>query len=162
MKSTGGYTLVEALVYLTILIIVSVFVIGAILSTARLFAVAQDLRNIHTSAETAVERIAREIRFADSVTTGSSILGSNPGTLVLSSIDPETEIAQTITISVAGNRITIQKNSSLVEYLTPNTTTVTNLIFRHVATTTPQAVKIEVGIENTHNFYNTAILRRSY
>lgn len=162
MKSTGGYTLAEALVYLTILIIVSVFVIGAILSTARLFAVAQDLRNIHTSAETALERIAREIRFADSVTTGSSILGSNPGTLVLSSIDPETEIAQTITIGVASNRITIQKNSEPIDYLTSATISVTNLVFRHVATTTPQAIKIELGVENAHNFYNTAILRRSY
>lgn len=162
MQTTRGYTLAEALVYLTILIIISVFVIGAILSTARLFAETQDLRNIHTAAETAMERIAREIRFADNVTTGSSVLGSNPGTLVLSSIDPESETAQIITFGLASNRITIQKDSGPIDYLTPASVSITNLIFRHVATTTPQAVKIEVGIENMHNFYNTAILRRSY
>lgn len=162
MQTTRGYTLAEALVYISILVVISIFVIGAILSTARLFAETQDLRNIHTAAETAVERIAREVRFADGVAISSSVLGSHPGTLVLSSIDPESEAVQTITFGFSGNRITIRKSSGPVEYLTPASVPVTNLIFRHVATTTPQAVKIEIGIESLHNFYNTAILRRSY
>lgn len=162
METSRGYTLIEAIVYLSILMIISTLVISAILSTAKVVAEAQDIRNVHTAAETAMERIAREIRFADSVTTGSSVLGSNPGTLVLSSIDPVSEAAQTITFGISGNRITIQKNSTGADYLTPESVAITNLIFRHIATTTPQAIKIEMGVENTHNFYNTVILRRSY
>jgi len=149
------------LVYMSLLAIVSIVVINNILGIGKLFWQAKEVRNVQEAAHAALERIVREIRFADRVVVGSSVLGSNPGTLVLSSIDPVTEASQTITIRRSGNEITLQKDSGSAEPLSPTNVVVDNLIFRHIATTSPEAIKIEMSTEGK-NFYATTILRRSY
>ena len=158
-----GYSVMEAVVYIAILALISVFTINTILVTAKAFAAQRNLRNVHVSLETALERIAREVRFADNVNTASSVFGVSPGVLVLSSIDPTTSSPQTITFTLTQNIITIQKNSGTPAPLTSPRVNVTNLLFRHIVAhgTTSQAVKVELEADSK-KFYDTIILRRSY
>ena len=64
-----GYTLIEALVYTAILAVVSLFVIGSIISINSSVVSVRISRNINRSALVAVERMAREIREAKSINT---------------------------------------------------------------------------------------------
>lgn len=163
MPTRGGYSLMEAVVYITILALIAVFTVNTILITTKAFAAARNLRNVHASAEVALERIAREIRFAENVNMALSVFNINPGALTLVSIDPLTETPQTIKLARTENAITIQKGSNPPENLTSERVSATNLIFRHIvsAGTTSQAVKVELEV-NSKKFYDTIILRRSY
>lgn len=157
-----GFTLLEILVYASLLVLLIVLIANAIASLSHIIIEAKAERALRSSAEAALERIAREIRFASAVDTGLSVLDASPGTLVLTSIDPFTETPQTITITLNNNRITIQKDAIEAEYLTSLKTTVTNLVFRHILNgTTSQSVRIELTVGG-ENFYTTTVLRRSY
>ena len=156
-----GYTLIEALVYIALIVLITVVLIQTLVFLTQGFRQAKGLRVVRLSAETALERIVREIRFADGVTVVGSIFDTHPGTLVLSSIDPITETPQTITITASGSALAIQKDAGTPALLTPTTVTVENIVFRYITTPLSEAVKIELRI-NGENFYSTALLRRSY
>lgn len=157
-----GYSLPEVLTYIAILAVVSIIVINTVLITAKAFSQAQNIRALNASAETAMERIVREIRFAESVDTGASTFNTNPGILVLTSIDPFTETVQIVTIAVSGGRVTLRKNAQPAEFLTSDDVAVNNLVFRHiVAGTVSETIRVEMQIGSA-NFFDTAVLRRSY
>jgi type II secretory pathway pseudopilin PulG len=156
-----GYTLIEALIYIALLIGIAVILVQTLIFLSSEFRDAKKLRIIHVSAENALERIVRELRFADDISIVSSVFDTHPGTLVLSSIDPATETPQTITISSSGTQITLQKGSGSVDALTPATVDVENIVYRLITTPLSKAVKVELRIDGK-NFYTTALLRRSY
>lgn len=162
MKQTRGFTIIEILIYASLLVLLIVLMANAAASLSHIIGEAKTERALRSSAEAALERITREIRFAENVNIGASIFNTHPGTLVLTSIDPFTETAQTITISVTGNQVAIQKNAGPIEYLTSNKVMVTNLIFRHILNgSVSESVRTELTI-NGKNFYTTTVLRRSY
>ncbi|MBU2263346.1 hypothetical protein KJ750_01675, partial [Patescibacteria group bacterium] len=111
---------------------------------------------INNSAEVAMERMTREIRFAYDI-DGSSDLSH----LVLNT-DVEFYLD-------SGKIMIIDRGTNAVA-LTSDDLTVTNLIFRQInSSSVSKAVKIEMAIQGssgnyqkTENFYNTAILRGSY
>ena len=160
-KNKNGFTLLEILIYASLLVLLIVLMANAVASLSHLISDAKTERALRSSAEAAMERIAREIRFAE--TTGAaSVFDANPGTLALTSIDPFTEAAQTITISVSSGRVTLQKDANPVEYLTSDNVSVSNLTFRHITNgSTSESVRTELTIDGT-NFYTTTVLRRSY
>ena len=166
-----GVTLLETVIYIAILALVSVLVINSILIMIRSFNSYRVLRHVNITGAIAMERITREIRFADTIDVGS-IFETHPGRLVLQTIDPVTENPATIDFFMSGNDLMFQKGGESAVSLTPGETELTNLIFREVATSTnslSKVVKIELTVkekrgsyEKSANFYNTTILRRSY
>ena len=157
-----GFTVIEILIYASLLALLIVLMANAVASLSHIIGEAKTERTLRSSAEAALERITREVRFAETVNVGLSTLNTNPGTLVLTSINPFTETAQTITISVDGDLVTIQKNAGPVEYLTSDKTTVTSLIFRRIVNgTASESIRAELTVGG-ENFYTTTVLRRSY
>mgnify|MGYP001559790972 CR=1 FL=1 len=157
-----GFTILEILVYGALLALLIALMANAIGALSHIVSDAKNERALRSSAEAALERITREIRFAAAVDTGASVLTANPGTLALTSIDPFTEAAQTITITLSGSRVTIKKGAGTAEFLTSDKTTVTNLVFRHIPNgTLSQSVRTELTVGGK-NFYTTTVLRRSY
>ena len=157
-----GFTLLEILVYGSLLALLIALMANSVASLSHLIVEAKAERAVRSSAEAALERITREIRFAQAINIGASTFNTNPGALVLTSINPFTEAAQTITISVTANRVTVEKDANGAEYLTSNNATVSNLVFRHLPNgTTSDSVRVELTIDG-ENFYSTTILRRSY
>lgn len=157
-----GFTLIEILVYASLLVLLIVLMANAVASLSHIIVEAKTERALRSSAEAALERITREIRFAESVNIGASVFNAHPGTLILTSIDPFTETPQTITISFTGSQITIQKNADASEFLTSDNTTTSNLVFRHILNgSASESVRTELTIDGK-NFYTTTVLRRSY
>ena len=158
-----GFSLVEMLVYLGILAVVSggsvtlLFSLDTIISQHR----AQQL--IARNASTALERALYEVRASDTVNTGSSSLGSSPGTLAL------TSGATTTTITLTSGVMKVQTNAGAANALTSSEVSVTNLKFERLTNTHTEMVRIYVTLSATvghetvsESFTSSAVLLNSY
>ncbi len=167
LGTNSGFTLVETIMYLLLLVLLLAVVIGLILSLSKTYKVIQATKNIETSAVFSLERMTRDIRSATSVTTGQSTLGTNPGVLTLNSTD-SSGAALTIKYYLSNNVIKVDENGSYVGPLTLSGVTVSNLIFRLSTSTNSQAVKVEMTLQSssgsattTSDFNTTVELRGS-
>jgi type II secretory pathway pseudopilin PulG len=162
MNKNRGYTLLEILVYAFLLALLIALMANSIAALAHIVVGAKEERTLRSSAEAAMERVAREIRFAENVDTGASALDTSPGVLVLASIDPFTGNPQTVMFSIDSGKIAVQKNAGQLNYLTSDSVTITNLVFRHTVNgSISESIKTELTIGGK-NFYSTTVLRRSY
>ncbi|HJN62668.1 MAG TPA: type II secretion system protein [Candidatus Paceibacterota bacterium] len=163
-----GFTLIEMIVYVAILSIVFVLIINTLLIITRSYKSIKLTNDINNSASISLERIIREVRAAESVNTSSSILGSNPGKLVLNTTN-NLGAPLVLDFYVENNSLKLNKNAVLSGVLTKDNVEVTGLIFRHITSSSSQAVKIELTLTGTErnttkidSFYSTAVLRGSY
>ena len=161
-----GYTLLEIVVYIAIFVFISVSTVQTLILINHSLNQVRAVRALNAAAGIAMERMVRTIRDAASVDTGSSVFGSSPGTLVFIGSESPGII---YTVSVSGGGLKLNSGGTDL-ILTPPGVIVTNLVFRNiVASTTSQAVKIEMtiaassgGATTTENLYDTVILRNSY
>ena len=167
LQTNSGYTLVEAIVYVAILAILSVVFINLLLTMTRSYAEFRITRNLNTSAQAAMERLVRSIRNATSVDI-SSTLGTNPGRLVLNTLDGSGD-PLTIDFYLSDDTLMVKEGSGAAASTTAKYVTVDNLIFRKLTTPVSSVVKIEMtlgvnhgAINKTAKFYSTAVLRGSY
>lgn len=165
-----GFTLIETIIYTAIIAAIFILVVNSLSIVIKAFNQGRVIIKINNSAEVAMERMAREIRFAYDI-DGSSNLGSHPGYLVLntySTSSPETPT--TIEFYIDSGKLMVKEGVLPADQLTSSDLIATNLVFRQItASSTSKAIKIEMAIQGssgnyqkTGNFYNTAILRRSY
>ena len=151
-----GFTLIETIIYTAIIAAIFILVVNSLSIVIKAFNQGRVAIKINNSAEVAMERMTREIRFAYDI-DGSSDLSH----LVLNT-DVEFYLD-------SGKIMIIDRGANAVA-LTSDDLTVTNLIFRQInSSSVSKAVKIEMAIQGssgnyqkTENFYNTAILRGSY
>jgi len=147
-----GLTLIETIIYVVIFFIVSVVLVQALFNMSRVFAEVRLSRVVNHSALTALERLTREIRQANSVDEAASVFDVHPGRLVL----------DTASFYLTGPTLMIKEVSSTVDHpLTSSKTSVSNLVFRLISADTTTAVKVEMTIGD-RKFYSTAVLRGSY
>jgi len=159
-KMKKGFTLIETIIYTAIIAVIFILVVNSLSIVIKAFNQGRVAIKINNSAEVAMERMTREIRFAYDI-DASSNLDSHPGHLVLNT-DVEFYLD-------SGKIMIIDRGASAV-VLTSDDLTVTNLVFRQInSSSVSRAVKIEMAIQGssgnyqkTENFYNTAILRGSY
>ncbi|MFH1956190.1 MAG: type II secretion system protein [Patescibacteria group bacterium] len=166
----GGFTLIEIIIYTAILALIFALVVNSLAVVIKAFNQGRLAIKINNSAEVAVDRMVREIRAAYDI-DGNSVFDSHPGRLILitdSLITPGS--TTTLEFNLDLGRIMVEEEGDIVEALTSSDLTVTNLVFRQIsASSTSKAIKIEMEIhglsgnyQKTENFYNTAILRKSY
>ena len=156
-----GYAMLELLFYVAFFAVLSIVVINAMISMTASF------RESRIYAETlrsgnVMERITREIRQADSIST---IAGS---TLKLNTRD-EDGIAMTVQFSLSGADAQFFRNDALVGNLNAPDISVTGLSFAEITTTEGKAVKIVLTVASDNDpsarsvdFYDTVGLRGSY
>ena len=162
-SKSKGMTLIEMMVYVGIISLLLVIVVETLTTVTRTYRATSATRSINVSGMTALERIMRDIRNADSVDQAQSLLDSNPGKLVLLSGGTTTEFY------TEGGLIKVRENGVSRGTLIGGTVTTTSLVFRLVTTPKSSAAKVEMTIEagsgpnlRSSNFYGTAVLRNSY
>lgn len=160
----GGYTLVEAVVYILLLALLTVVVISLLLAIMRSFLTIRVANQFGQSANVALERLAREIRQAASVDLVNSVFNTHPGRLVLN-----TTIGGTLEFFVEDGSLMVRSNGGLADNSTSANLEVDNLVFRSLNTPNSRAVKVELSVlysgttfSRTEDFYTTAVLRGSY
>src|SRR5262245_58236976 len=81
--STKGFSLVEMLIYISILSIISILIFNIITTFSKTYRDVLALRLIDHSAVDVMERLTRDIRGGTQVDLINSTLGSNPGVLTI-------------------------------------------------------------------------------
>ena len=154
-----GYTLLETVVYVSILAVIATLALGSIVTMYRAYGKTKVERKIVTNGEVAVERIVREIRAATS-TKASSVFKTHPGTLALSTGE---------TFSFSSGIVQIQEGAGSAQNLTSDDVSVTNMVFYEATSTNSKLIKIELTIQSgagvflkSRRFYGSAVMRASY
>lgn len=168
IQKKNGYSIVEILVYLAIFTTMSIMVINYFIVVLGSLHTTRANRDLLESGATSMERIAREVRQADSVDIVNSTLSSSPGALQLNSTDSSGN-PMIIKFSVTNGALNLYEDGSLIGNLLSENISVTTLVFRRIVTANGEAVKIELTLQSTdsddsqsENFYNTIILRGGY
>lgn len=163
-----GFSLIEVIVYIAVLVLVFGLFTNIILSVNRSYARLSAHRNMDIAAITSMERISRAIRSASSVVVGQSTLGSNPGMLSLNQVDSGGNSINTL-FQVADQNIRIRVNDTDQGVLLPSGVSVSRLIFSLIDSGRSQAVRVEMQLTGgwgnsttTENYYSTEVLRGSY
>ena len=166
--STRGFSLVETLLYTAILSLVLLIVAGTVIAVIRSSGNLRTAQLIERDAGFVLERMVREIRDAQSVNVGASILGAHPGKLLLNTTTVSGGV-RTAEFYLDNGVLYFKEDGAVVGPLGSAQTTVSNLVFRHIATSRSDGVKIELTLTSgtgsaarSENFYATAVLRDSY
>ncbi|MDO8565087.1 MAG: prepilin-type N-terminal cleavage/methylation domain-containing protein [bacterium] len=160
-----GFSLVEMLVYITVLVFMLVIIIQVVVSLTKSDRIIKSLRNIENSAVLGIERISREMREAESINVGESILGTHPGKLVLQSTD-QSGNPRTVEFYLSSGQLILKENAVVLGPLTGSDAEITGLIFNRFSGTNSEGVRVEMTIESgtstayrTKKFYSTSIIR---
>lgn len=160
-----GFSLLEMLIYIAILVLMLAVIMNIIVSLLRSERVIKALRNVESSAALSLERIGRETRQAETINLAGSVLGSSPGELVLSGSD-ESGNPRTVRFHLASGVLMFSENGVDVGALTQAEARISNLVFYLFSGSNSQGIRTEITIESgtsTHyrseNFYSSALLR---
>jgi len=159
-----GYTLVEAIVYVSILAIFFITIVNSLLAFSKPYRELTMLRIIERSGLESMEKISREIRGATSVDIVNSTLGTSPGVLTL--ISTAGGVSTTTKFYVDNGILKLDVNGTYYGPLTNATTTVTSLVFYRMTNTNSTAVKYDMTLEMTigsttksKSYHSTVILK---
>lgn len=159
----AGFTLIEVLVYIGVLLLSAIAVVTMFFSLRDVFERNRTERELADAATEILERFGREARYATEI-EGTSVLGSSPGLLDLDQISTSTRF------SLSGDDLIMEQNGSVVGALHPESISVTSLVFtkfESVSTSTAVRAAVTLSATNrfastTKTFYTTALLRGSY
>ncbi|KKU25887.1 MAG: hypothetical protein UX39_C0016G0008 [Candidatus Magasanikbacteria bacterium GW2011_GWA2_46_17] len=167
-KFTTGFSLVEMIIYVGLLAIILVAMMNMLFGMSRAYGYLKFSRHIQSSAVTALDRMVRDIRNAQSVNTAESTLGTSPGVLTINTTTA-TSSSQKLQFYILNGTLRVKRDGGDLGPLTLSDVSVSNLVFRQINTGISQAVKIEMTLSagtgptaRSVNFYNTAVLRDSY
>lgn len=166
----AGLTILEAVVYISILAIVSVAIVSVLLDLGTAYNRSRSKRLANTNGAAAMERMIREIRLANDIDFVTSVLNAHPGALALDTVMSSSDTTPTTRrFSIQNDTLMLQEGGGAAAPLTAGVR-VTNLVFS--STTTPffsLAVHIAFTVESGSGklkvsipFSDTAILRGSY
>lgn len=160
----NGYTLIEAIIYVTILSVFFVIIINSMLSFATPYKKILALRLVERSGLDSMERITRDIRSATTVDTANSTLGSSPGVLTL--VSTSGGVSTTTKFYVQNNILKVDVNGVYQGPLSSSSSTVNSLIFNTITNSISTAVKVDLIIQATvgttteiKSYHSTIILK---
>ncbi len=119
-KNNQGFTLVEALVYFSILLIASVAAVATYLSYSDILRELNARTIITDNAQVVMERVVREVRNAGAVDPFNTIEDIAVGSLGLTSVD-----SGDVTFTVEGNQLSLSSNGQPAINLTDDNLDVT-------------------------------------
>jgi len=142
-----GIALLEVIVYTAILIVGSTIVVASVLTLAGSYNELRSSQAMTRSALSSLERMTREIRFADTVNIAASTLGTHPGVLVLERT--EDGVTDSVEFYVSDDELRIRENGVEAGALTSQKVSVSNLVFRAVVGGLTAGVKVDLSLTAT-------------
>jgi type II secretory pathway pseudopilin PulG len=142
-----GYSLVEMVIYVSILSIISVVGMNSVLSFATSYRDTLALRVVDNSAIDSLERITRDIRSATSINSLNSTFGTSPG--VLSLTTTSNGVSTTTRFYLDSGVLKVDVNGVYSGPLTPVGAEVTSLVFTKMDSDNSSLVKIDMNISGT-------------
>lgn len=157
-----GFTLVEMLVYIAVMVIVCAAAVTLLFSLGDRITQQRANQLVVRTAQTTIERIMLEVRNAEAVDAGS-VLENNPGTLILDAGATTTQFA------VSGGVVEVTVNGGTAEALTSSDVSIEELRFFAYDNTLTELVRVVLTVEATvgdatvsKTFNASGVLRGSY
>lgn len=150
-KATGknrGISLLETLIYVTILASMLVMVINTLIPLSVSFVGIRLSREVNTSAIIVLERITSEVKKAKSINQAASVFNVSPGILALSTTD-DIGHPSTILFSVVNGALRISSGGVDIGELTASNVAVSNFIVKFIDTGRSGVVAITLGLTGT-------------
>lgn len=158
-----GFSLVEMLVYLALLILISVVAVSSLFNLTDTLTRYRAEKVLTVQSRAMLERMVADVRNATAVDTVSSTFDVSPGTLVLD------YIGASITYTLASGDVTVALDTNPSSPLNGGDVTVDSLAFTYYDNMTTELVRISmtatavVGDTTvTETFTTSAVLRGSY
>lgn len=158
-----GFSLVEVMVYLAVLVTVSSACVYALVTYSTILAEQKVKRTLTNNAQLALERITREVKNADGVDLVGSTLADPTGTLELLNTGAD------VTFSYNGGSIDVAVAGGPAENLVGSDVNVDSLYFYHYDNGVTELVRTKITLSATSSkssatetFYGAAVLRGSY
>ena len=166
IKSHKGFSLIEMMVYITILVFMLLIIIDVVVSVAKAERIVVAVRNVEGSAISTLERMGREVRASDSIDVANSAFGVDLGVLTLNATDAN-GTARTVKFSLSGGRVHLMENGVDGGALSLSSTTVTSLILtRFYSSSLVEGVRVQMTLTSgtstayrTETFYSSVTLR---
>lgn len=159
-----GYTLVEAIIYVSVLAVFFIIIVNSLVSFTKPYRNILVLRTIDRSGLEAMEKLSREIKKSTAVDLIASTFGTNPG--VLSLVATSNGFSTTTRLYLDNGILKVDVNGVYYGPLTNSTTTVTNLVFNRMTSGVSSAIKIDMTIQMTNgsiiknkSYHSTVIIK---
>ncbi len=143
-----GFTMVELIIYLSI---IGIFLVSAISLSLQVLSGNEKERSfleVNQNARFALDKIVQEIRIAGDLNAGSSTFNTSPGVLSLANATPA--LNPTI-FDVSGGRLRVTQGVGSPIFLTSSRVNVSNLVFKNLSVTGRTKV---ISIQLTLNHLN--------
>lgn len=158
----------ELVIYSALLAVLAILVVQALLSLTRTFAEIKASSALRSGALVGMERMIKEIRFAESVDYAGSTFGASPGRLTLNSTD-EAGAAKTVEFRMATGTLVLIDGGTDKGALTGEGISVVSLVFSEATTGKGPLIKIEMTFADTRPsnprtvaVYGSAVMRGAY
>ena len=158
----AGYSLLEIIVYVSLLATITMFVVGSLLSIYKASGKTRIDRAVSQNGAAAMETMVRETRQAVSIDVGGSTFGANPGTLSLG----------TKKFFLSNGILQVQEGANPAQDLTGGVTATSLIFYRDTITSSEVSsdiIKIEMKIESGEGiflrratFFGSAVVRGAY
>ncbi len=169
-KNQKGFTLLEVVMYVGLLAVITSIVTNSFLSDINVWGHARSTRDATDAGRLMLERMDQEIKLSRSVDTSASSLGVHPGKLVLNTFASTASTQEsTLEIFLEGEELKIKRGTGTAVSLSGGNARVTNLVFKRLASSKSEIVRIELTIEASNGkfakeilFTTAAVLRSNY
>lgn len=160
----SGFSVIEMLIYMSILIIVSSVVVSIFVTYGRVLSELKAKSRLTDSAVTVMERLVYEIRNADALDPYSTTLDVDNGTLGLQNVTGED-----VYFELTGGQVTVTVGAEPTLVLSPDNVEIETLRFHKYDNPNTDLVRVIMTISATSSdtnvtetFYGASVLRGSY
>src|SRR3989344_5665473 len=163
-----GFTLVESIVYFSLLVILSIVVINSLFSLFGSYSKIKAMQDMETTAIQVLDRITRDARASNTIIDAQSSFSVPQGYVSLYMLAPGGGSMDTVKYYASSSAIKIDKNGTYLGDLSLSSVKVNSFLLRYINGTSTRALKIELGLQTSvrhssstiyKNFYTTVQLR---
>jgi len=158
-----GFSLIEVLIYVGLVAVLTISIIGTLITLAEVYGTLAGVKRLNTSGASALDRIIRTVRDAESVDIGVSQFSSSPGSLTLNMSEGS------VSFLVENGVLEVEEDGASAGRLTQEGVSVSGLTFTRVASSRSEMVMAVLeltttarGATSTKTFRGGAVVRGSY
>ena len=167
-KFKKGFSLIETIISISILLILLAVVINTILLIGKAYSSVKISNDINNSATSILERLTREIRWSVEADLVNSVFDSDSSILVLNTLDGEGNEIDT-RFYIDENNLVIDQDLLGANVLNSNDIIIDRFFIKFIDLGVSKMIKIEINLRGqrgdkikTETFYNSVIMRESY
>lgn len=154
-----GLTILEIVIYLSMLSVLTVVVISSLMSLFKSYSVIKLHQDIETSAIQVMDKVTRDIRDANEIALAQSSFGVPLGSVAVNiTTDAVTDVYR---YYVASSTVKVSKNGIFLGDLTQRGVIVNSFTAYYINGTSTQAVKIELNLQATPR-YGTSTISKNF